>query len=613
MLSAIQATQAYTELLEALRTGQALSGGLGLPRAARLPVVSALHGDLGAPVLLVTDRTDRALTLVDELGFWLPSTARSLFPAPNPMFYEQAVWGTVTRRDRLSVLTALAAYHLPGSPKPKQPPLIVTPVRALMARTLPRRDFLKATRTIKPGQTLPIDPLLRSWADLGYQGADIVLEPGQFSHRGGIVDIWTPAEPYPARLDFFGDEIDTLRCFDPATQRTIQPLDALIVTPAREVLPGKAEEKGIPAQDAQEYLLPLIHPAPASLLDYLPRGTLVVVDDLDVLQSHVTEIEEQAVTAREESIRESSLPADFPIPYFGWSELAEMLAGQQMVDLGYTAAPDEGSPLAQLFSPGPRFGGHLKQFIDFLQERQTAGDRQVVVSRQISRLKELWREKRSSEEAPDFREGTLSDGWLLTCEDGKRVDLLTDSEIFGWERPQPRLRRQPTAEAPEAAYADLKPGDWVVHVDHGVGRYTGLVSRTLEGLTREFLCVEYDGGDQLYVPIHQADRLTRYIGPDGSPPSPTRLGTVEWATVKSKVNAAVEEVARDLLELYARRQVAQGVAFPQDTVWQQELEASFPYVETDDQRQAIQEVKRDMEAVRPMDRLLCGDVGYGKT
>lgn len=613
MLSTIQKTQAFVQLIEALRSGQAITGGLGLPRAARLPVLTALHAEMQVPILLVTDRSDRALTLIDELGFWAPMAQRILFPAPNPMFYEQAAWGTVTRRDRMTVLTALSAYHLPGLLKPQQPPLIVASVRALMARTLPRRDFLKVTRTIKPGQNQPIDPLLRSWADLGYQAMDIVLEPGQFSHRGGIVDIWTPAEPYPARLDFFGDEIDTLRRFDPATQRTIRPLESLIVTPAREVLPGKAAEKGILAQDAQEFLMPLIHPAPASLLDYLPRGALVVVDDLDVLQSHATEIEEQAVNLREESIREGSLPADFPIPYFGWSEMSEMLAGQHMLDVGFAAAPDEGSPLAQRFMAGPRFGGRLKSFIEYLQERQAAGDRQVVVSRQISRLKELWQEDRFNLKTPDFREGTLSDGWLLTSEDGSRFNLLTDSEIFGWERPQPRSRHQRTAEAPEAAYADLKPGDWVVHVDHGVGRYVGLVSRTLEGITREFLCVEYQGGDQLFVPIHQADRLTRYIGPDGSPPSPTRLGSAEWAQVKSKVRAAVEEVAHDLLELYARRQVAQGVSFPTDTVWQQELEASFPYVETEDQHRAIQEVKRDMESLRPMDRLLCGDVGYGKT
>ncbi len=191
--------------------------------------------------------------------------------------------------------------------------------------------------------------------------------------------------------------------------------------------------------------------------------------------------------------------------------------------------------------------------------------------------------------------------------------LISDSEIFGWERPQPRTRQRPVAEAPESAYADLRPGDYVVHVDHGIGRYVGLVQRQLEGHEREFLTLVYENGDQLFVPVHQADRLTRYIGPDGGAPSLNRLGGTEWQQTRSRVKQAVREVAEDLLDLYARRHVARGYAFGMDTAWQAELEASFPYVETEDQLRVIADVKRDMESPRPMDRLLCGDVGYGKT
>jgi transcription-repair coupling factor (superfamily II helicase) len=229
--------------------------------------------------------------------------------------------------------------------------------------------------------------------------------------------------------------------------------------------------------------------------------------------------------------------------------------------------------------------------------------------------KHLWKERENGDQlagAPQFIDGTLSDGWTLTLPQGS-MHLLTDSEIFGWERPKPRQRHRPVAEAPESSYADLKPGDYVVHVDYGIGRYCGLVKRSLEGAERDYLWVEYDGGDQLYVPVHQADRLNRYIGADHDAPNLTRLGTAEWTNVKQKVREGVLEVAKELLELYARRQVARGNAFSIDTPWQQELEASFPYIETEDQMQAIEEVKLDMESPRPMDRLLCGDVGYGKT
>jgi transcription-repair coupling factor (superfamily II helicase) len=595
--------------------------GLALPRAARLPVMAALHGDLNVPILLLTDRADHALTLLDEFGFWAPRTPHQLFPEPNPLFYEPAHWGSSTRRDRLQALTSLALYHMMGIPKPEIPTVIIAPVRALMARTLPRRDFIKASRILKVGQQVPPEALQRSWVEIGYQSADLVVEPGQFSRRGGILDVWPAAEPYPVRLDFFGDEIDTCRRFEPASQRTVQSVEQILITPAREFLPGKATGLNLEGHELSEYYLPLIHPAVASLLDYLPQNALVMIDDLDRLQTAAGEIEEQSVRLRQDSITEGTLPADFPIPYLSWSELQDSLSSHPWLELGRSTATEE-SPLAEAFSPGPRFAGRLKPFVDHLVELTGAHLKEqgglhtiVIVSRQISRLEELWQESRPSAEStsPQFVDGSISEGWTLTLPNGYTLNLLTDSEIFGWERARPRQAHHPSAEVPEAFYADLKPGDWVVHIDYGIGRFEGLVRRTLEGIEREFLAVSYAEGDQLFVPVHQADRLGRYIGPDAAEPTLTRLGTADWTNTKQRVREAVLEIAQELLELYAKRQVAVGHAFPSDTTWQQELEASFPYIETQDQLTAIRAVKRDMENPRPMDRLLCGDVGYGKT
>ncbi len=614
MLDAIRGLTPYQHLLADLQNRSALPG-LALPRAARLAVSAALRQDLGRPLLLLTDRADHALTLFDEIGFWAAEVPRLYFPEPNPMFYEQAAWGTATRRDRLQVLTLLATYHIPGAVRPAIPPVIVASVRALMTRTLPRREFLKSSRTIKVGQTTLIDTLKRGWVDLGYQHADTVLEPGQFSHRGGILDVWPPAEPYPARLEFFGDEVDTIRAFDPGTQRKLKSLEQLLVTPAREVLPGKAAGLNLPDTEIDEFFLPLVHTMPASLLDYLPQNALVLVDDLENIRALANDIEEQALKLRTDSIGEGLLAADFPVPYTSWSELQDDLGGHAWLELGRSTS-EENHPLAELFAPGPRYGGRLRPFIDFLVERQLAGDRLVVVSRQIARMREMWQEQgRVAAEGivPEFLEGTLSDGWSLALPDGKRLHLLTDSEIFGWERPQPRLRPRVVAAAPEADYTDFKVGDYVVHVDYGVGKYAGLLRRKMDGADREYLTIEYDGGDTIFVPVYQADRLTRYVGPSGETPALTRLGGNEWNTVKQKVRESVLEVAQDLLDLYARRQMAKGFAFSIDSVWQQDLEASFPYVETDDQIKAIAAVKKDMERSRPMDRLLCGDVGYGKT
>ncbi len=612
MLDFIHRLPGYLDIIPSLTPGKT-NPGLGLIRSARLPVAVSLAKDLNAPVLILTDRSERAFTMGDELKFWYPITNRKAFPAPNPLFYEQASWGNITRRERLQTLASLIAYHIPGAARPAIPPIIFAPVRALMARTLPRRDFLKVVRTIKVNSQQSIEDLLRQWVDIGFQTADTVLEVGYFSRRGGILDIWPPAEQYPVRLEFFGDEIDTLRQFDPVSQRTIAKLESIQITPAREVLPGAAVKTGITGE-VDEFHLPLVHPAHASLLDYLPRGSLVLVDDLQAVQTAANDIEEQAVRLRSELIKEGVLAEDYPVPYLSWSELQDTLAGLSWLELGRSTAPDVGY-FGESIQPGQRFGGRLKPFNEFVGDRLKNNARVMIVSRQASRLRDLWRERQQEadiSQSPEIIDGTLSDGWEMTS-GGSSALLLTDSEIFGWERPQARQRHTPLAEAPEAGYADLKAGDWVVHMDYGIGRLIGLVKRNIDETTGEFLCIEYDNGDQLFVPVHQADRLSRYIGPGGEPPTPTRLGSTEWANARQHASEAVQLVARELLELYARRQVSEGHAFHADTPWQYELEASFPYIETKDQMTAIRSVKKDMEVARPMDRLLCGDVGYGKT
>ncbi|MGE5776636.1 MAG: transcription-repair coupling factor [Chloroflexota bacterium] len=587
--------------------------GLGLPRAARLPILAALHEGLGRPILLVTDRADHSLALFDELGFWTQSP-RYHFGEPNPLFYEQAAWGVTTRRERLQTLTALAAYHLPFVPKPEVPPIFVTSARSLMTRTIPRRDFLKACKKLTAGQSVQPDTLLHSWVETGYQRVNTVLEPGQFSRRGGILDIWPTAEKLPARLDFFGDEIETIRRFDPATQRTVEKMESILITPAREYIAAGDQDS-----ELSEFHIPLLHPQPASLLDYLPQKALILVDDLSIVESMVAEIEEQAVKLRQDSITEGTLSPDFPLPYVTWPDLLDTLQDRSFVELGHSTSMEAEEPEASLsacFSHDERFGGRLKPFVEYLTSIVERSEQAIVVSRQASRLQELWTEADHHEagvENPQFIEASVSEGFVLRAGSLLAIHLLSDSEIFGWERPQPRTRQRPVAETPESVYADLEVGDYVVHIDHGVGRFGGLVQRELDGLIREFLAVEYEGGGQLYVPVHQADRLTRYVGAEGAVPALDRLGGTEWHEKKGRVKQAVLEVAQEMLDLYARRNVVQGYAFKTDTTWQKELEDSFPYVETDDQKRALTDIKRDMEAMRPMDRLLCGDVGYGKT
>jgi transcription-repair coupling factor (superfamily II helicase) len=613
LLNKIRELPQYQQLLKQLQASGGQLPGLGLPRAARLPVLAALHQDLDRPILLVTDRADHSLSLFDELGFWVKSP-RYHFAEPNPLFYEQAAWGVTTRRERLQTLTALASYHLPFAQKPEIHPIFITSARSLMTRTLPRRDFLRASKKISAGQSVQPDALSRSWVEIGYQRVNTVLEPGQFSKRGGIIDVWAPAEKLPVRLDFFGDEIETIRRFDPASQRTVENLESILITPAREFI-----IRGDPDMELSEFHIPLLSQQSASLLDYLPQKALVLVDDLSIVESMVAEVEEQAVKFRQESIAEETLSPDFPLPYITWPELFDHLHSRSFLELGHSTAIESPSPagrgdrsegeLRDAFAIGERFAGRLKPFIEHVAGLVSQNEAVVIISRQSERLQELWKESHpEADENPQFFEASLSEGFILGD-----LHLITDSEVFGWERPQPRRRQRPVAETPESIYADLQVGDYVVHIDHGIGHFAGLVQRELDNHLREFLAVEYDNGGQLFVPVHQADRLTRYIGAEGVVPGLDRLGGQEWHEKKRRVKQAVIEVAQEMLDLYARRNVVKGYEFKTDTTWQKELEDSFPYVETEDQKRALVEIKRDMESPRPMDRLLCGDVGYGKT
>lgn len=620
MIAQLKKTSDWKNLISRINAASAghFSESIGLIRAGRFPVTAALCQELERPLLFITDKPAHGILSLDEIGFWNPDAAGMFFPAPEPLFYEQASWSGTTRRERIQTLTRLARFLIPSGGEKDKPPLIIAPIRAVMTRTLEKKTFLKASRTLRSEQEILPESLIRSWVAAGYEPVETVLEPGSFSKRGGLLDIWPPAEPYPVRIDFFGDEIESIQWFDPATQRNLKKIDKVLITPAREGLPDSAEKDNALPVSSPEFLIPLSHRHSTCLLDYLPENTLVVTDDWEAIRLAAEEIEEQSEALRAQSVREETLPEDFPVPYVSISEISDQFESMPWLNLGRDESEifETGMGLASRFEPTERFGGQIQGFIDWLFERAVKQEMVQVVSRQAQRLEALWRGVDADVSdllPPQIISGSISEGYRFRNEDGSSAYFLTDSEIFGWERPLPRKIQKQAAETPENYYADLKPGDMVVHIDYGIGQYVGLVSRTIDGLQKEFLCVQYDKGDQLFVPVHQADRLTNYIGPDGRKPALTRLGTQEWMSVKQHVRENVLAVAEDLLELYSKRQLAEGFAFSPDTPWQQDLEGSFPYFETEDQKKAIRQVKEDMERPRPMDRLICGDVGYGKT
>jgi transcription-repair coupling factor (superfamily II helicase) len=675
LLPLIERGPAYLQLVASIEQREAAAGvetglpnGLGIISAARPYLVAALYRRLGRPMILLTTRGERLGQWAEQLRAWTGSEAILPFPEPDALPYERVPWSRETISDRLSALSALVRWK--GAGESGDPPLVVASARALMHKTLPPREFRLGLREYRRGQEIDLQRTLALWVANGYRPETVVEDPGTFSRRGGLIDVFPPNLLRPVRIELFGDEIESLRLFDATTQRSYEQIDRFTLAPAAEALPrlaaGAAQRlAGLdltlchpPArmeyqEDLHnleqsvhfrgiEFYLPFFYSQPAVLLGYLPAGGLCLVDDWDALRANVVDLDHQAGALQADLIKAGELPsnlADIEVPYFGWDYLREMLQASRPLVLAGVGVQDRPGPglLARAFIHGERYGGQLKRVLDDCQKMRDEGQRVVVITRQARRVSELLADQEVTAapvddvtELPPDRsltlvQGTLAEGWILrtasgeekAADDGSLLEptcsLLTDAEVFGWARPAPRRARRPRPVAPETFFADVEPGSYVVHVEHGIGRFKGLAKMAFSGGDREYLLVEYAAGDKLYVPVYQADRLSRYVGVGDLPPPVNRLGTAEWERVKERAQKAVEEIADDLLDLYAAREVVEGHAFGPDTFWQAELEASFPYIETEAQLRALDEIKADMEQARPMDRLVCGDVGYGKT
>jgi transcription-repair coupling factor (superfamily II helicase) len=678
LLGLLDQSAPYNALLDRLRQGASVPDQHIL-RAARPYVIAGLVRHLRRPTLIVTASVERAYNIAEQLPAWLPNTPILRFSEPGALFYERSPWASAAIRARLDVLSALCP-PIGAESTAVQPPVVVSSALALMNRTLPIREFRSGSRVIKVGGKADPDKLIALWLGIGYTPSSLVAEPGSFNKRAGILDVFPVAAARPVRIEFWDDEVSSIRSFDPASQRSIESLKQITIGPAREALPKLAEPVArglrdwfgsLPAVSDDvtsarpdevelatgtafpmiEFYLPLLYSHPANLIDYLPENPLVIVDEWDAMRESVGHFETQAIEQRDEKLANNQIPSDYPLPYLTWDELREAIVTRRPLHLGGTSLEEEDElRLGSQFVPGQHYGGQLRTMLDSLRTLQRRADRAIVISNQAQRLSELWNEREHAGQLtptqqitslPDeltFVQGALAEGWSF--KGSPETHIFTDAEIFGWKRPEPRRRvdraerverpdRADRADRPDGAhassnplsnlspteawFADLAPGDFVVHIEYGIGRFAGLRKRMTEGNEREYLVVEFAGSDVLFVPIHQADRLSRYVGVDDREPTLNRLGTPEWAKAKETARQAAEEVARELLELYAARSSVHGHAFSPDTPWQAELEASFPYVETDDQMRALRDVKADMEREIPMDRLICGDVGYGKT
>ncbi len=680
LLPSVRQDDGYTELVRRLDSQP--SSTFSILDAAKPALLAALHGESDRPVILLVSRQARARQLAQELQVWsnAPDSIH-LFPDLDALPYERLPTGPEHLYDRLEAMLALATVSESSGPKP----LVVVTARAAMDRIM-AADVCRGTLwKVRVGDRIRPDQLIREWVQAGYEPVSVVEGPGEFARRGGIIDIYPLGPqrggpvvdaPHPAfRIELWGNDVDSIRVLDPATQRSGEPVEQVLIGPAHEVLLGRTA-----VDEELREALDLSHARPrvrdeienelrmlgegqpfpllewyrgvlgtASILDYLPGNGLLVVDEPGAVASTARSLQRQAEELAVELLDRGEAPGRVPRPYWTWEELTDRRrsgTSDSTRQLDLTLDPDalEGS-----FVPASTYHGALQQLIDSVKTPSLAAavpsPKTLVVSQQSARIGEMLTEQgvrfvdvtdglpspspspspaaaregvmlaaasaAAAGEAVMLAHGILGEGGANTA---SGLTVLTDREIFGWAKVRRHGRRLSVA-ARDRFLSDLEPGEMVVHVDHGIGRYRGLVriSDRESGLEREYLDIEYGENGRLRVPVEHADRISPYVGAGEALPTLTKLGSGEWQRAKHRIRAAVQRIAKELVELYARRELAEAVALGPDTPWQMELEASFPYVETADQLQATAEVKQDMERPRPMDRLLVGDVGYGKT
>jgi len=639
LTDALRQVPAYGKVVRTLGSRRKLEP-LGVIEAARPIVAATLLEDLARAGLLIAATDERAEQMAAELAVWSDLQVIQ-FPAPEPLPFERIPWGAETISRRMRAMVSLLWRHK------RERPVVVASVRAILT-PLPSPQAMKARlRQLRVGDRVSLSRLSSALAQDGYKHEPVVDSPGTFARRGGIVDVFLPIYQMPVRVEFFGDEVDSLRWFDPASQRSQGTCREIVLCPACEAVVGTdgeataalrgvdlsrchtaaradlesdirtLEEGALPAEFG--VYLGYLYDGRFSLLDYLQPEDILLMDDLVLADEVAAEFWKQADEARRRGEIGGDIPEGLAPPVLAWEALRSRLMERRVVALGSDFGERLG-PMREVFSPQEHMGGQVRLAVEKVSRAAERGVA-ILITRQAQRFAEIWgdRDRRVAvskrlsglSAGVHLLEGWHPQGWVMHVPGLGDVSLFTDVEVFGWHRPA--RRRKPKRRPVDSVITELEPGDYVVHIEHGIGVYRGLCRLNTGGVEREYLEIEYAEGDRLYVPPYQVDRVSRYVGAGQARPALNRLGGASWEMAKARARKAVEDMADELLDLYAARKVVPGYAFGPDDTWQRELEASFPYLETEDQLRTINQIKMDMEKPQPMDRLVCGDVGYGKT
>ena len=645
LFQSLARSQPFQQLVRFLATRESGRVRLsGLTPTVKSLYTALLWQALEQPVLVITASQTAAESWIEALDTFhsilhtgAPAPAPVLIPAWDALPGQGLSPHNEIKEQRAAALCRLAAGRAS---------VVVAPVESALQRLRRPADYLQLAVTLRKGDEIPMDWLAAHLESIGYQRREPVEMEGEYSIRGGIFDVFPAEAARPVRIEFFGDTIESLRRFDPETQRSVLAVSEAAILPLEEIprtperLQALASQAGLEIPASAEpfagwEFLALAAENPSSTLeDFLP-GAIVIYDEPESLAAGAERLWKRLGSLAEQA------PAAPEQLFFHWGELAASHPSRREIELREllleSPAPSETLSIEVRSQPGAAFRNNLRAAIDEARDLVAQGWQVAFFAPtpgDVERLADIFSEyslpfqlgmEEKSAASPYLAErafmavenagvclvhGRLARGARLPEE---RLALVGSRDLFeAVYEPQPaRARSHAALFTPETL--DLKPGDYVVHVQHGIGRFAALRQITTSGVTEDFMVIEYAGGDRLYVPLTRLDLIQKYRGAGEAAPALDKLGGVTWARTKSRVKAKMRDMAEELLKLYAARKLAEGFAFSRDSAWQREFEDAFEFTPTRDQLQAAAEIKRDMEAPHPMDRLLCGDVGFGKT
>ncbi len=653
----VEMLPAFTRVASHLKEGTGRVRVSGLSPTAKALLLVLLRRGADRPLLAVVNDNRAVEDFIPVLRGFCELTAACdpdtviSFPARDVLPFQNLSPHPELQEERATALWKIATGKAS---------IVVAPIAATAILLRSANYYTDLARTLRRGESFDVDNLLTHLNTVGYTSADVVEMPGQYALRGGILDVYSPEAERPVRIEFFGDEVESIRRFDPASQRSSNPMDEALLLPltetpvsdqllgaihtrlsgkrivgTEEIVEAAIKAGGVTVFPGWEFYAPVAG-ADRSIFDLLPHAA-VLLDEPDLLRAEFDRFWTRVTEAHERSgVGNLVRPADLYLQPDDWWMKVNSITGADLEHLGIARADGEEVPF--LTQPTPRFHGAVPTMLEEVQKLTGAGN-QVLFSvpntGEVERLADIFTEynvsfrlgsrTRGGESYAD--ETSYFAGEVLTTTLAKAYvpdgvlfpeanlaifgarDLFDESDTVA-SRPQ---RQKSKVSAFLSDFRDLQVGDYVVHVEHGIGQYQGLKEINQGDGNAEFMLLEYAEGARLYVPLTRLDLIQKYRSSEGAKPALSHLGTQAWAKTKARVKKAMKDMADELLKLYAERKMAEGHSFPAGNEFVREFEDAFEFSETEDQAQAIADVTRDMESTQPMDRLLCGDVGYGKT